>query len=94
MRALQNPVEIISLLSSTHPENHHEHTQRSEEPPVLATLVSLVQCLLDRLLGLLPLRDLLECVVRHNVLKSLELQSVTCGHQVVVVDDLDERLHL
>jgi len=93
MRALQNPVEVISRCPQT-PDDIQQRTQRSEEPPVLATLVSLVQCLLHSLLSLLPLRNLLECVVRHNVLESLELQSVTCGHQVVVVDDLDEGLHL
>ena len=38
--------------------------------------------------------NLLEGVVGDSTLKTLELKSVTSGHQVVVVDDLDERLDL
>ena len=68
--------------------------QRSEEPPVLAADVPLLECLLDRLLGLLTLRNLLKGVVGHDALEALELECVTSGHDVVVVDDLDERLDL
>lgn len=68
------------------------HTQRSEEPSVLAAGVSLLQSLLDGFLGVLALRNLLEGVVGHDTLQSLEIESVTGGHQVVVVDGLDERL--
>lgn len=68
------------------------HTQRSEEPSVLAAGVSLLQSLLDGLLGVLALRNLLEGVVGHDTLQSLELKRVTGGHQVVVVDGLDEGL--
>ena len=67
-------------------------TERGEEPPVLAALVSLVEGLLDGLLGLLPLADLLESVGGDGVLEALKLEGVTGGHKVVVVDDLDERL--
>lgn len=79
------------------------YAQGSEEPPVLAALVALLKELLDRLLGLLTLRHLLERVRRDGALQALELQSVTGGEQVVVVDDLtlismstylDERLDL
>lgn len=69
-------------------------TQRGEEPPVLAALVPLVEGLLDSLLCVLPLADLLESVRGHGVLEALELESVTSGHKVVVVDDLDEGLDL
>lgn len=69
-------------------------TERGEEPPVLAALVSLVEGLLDGLLGLLPLADLLESVGGDGVLEALKLEGVTGGHKVVVVDDLDERLDL
>lgn len=67
-------------------------TQRSEEPAVLAGGVAVLQGLLDGLLGVLALGNLLEGVVGDNALEALELESVTGGHQVVVVDDLDEGL--
>lgn len=69
-------------------------TQSSEEPAVLAGSVAVLEGLLDSLLGVLALRDLLEGVLGDDTLEALELQSVTGGHQVVVVDDLDERLDL
>ena len=69
-------------------------TKRSEEPSVLSRRVSLLQCLLDCLLRVLPLRDLLESIGGNNSLQSFQLERVTCGHQVVVVDDLDEWLDL
>ena len=68
------------------------HTQRSEEPPVLSALVPLLQRLLDGLLGVLTLRNLLEGVVRHCALQAFQLEGIAGGHQMVVVDDLDERL--
>lgn len=67
-------------------------TQRSEEPAVLAGGVAVLQGLLDGLLGILALGNLLEGVVGDNALEALELEGVTGGHQVVVVDDLDEGL--
>lgn len=70
------------------------HTERSEEPLVLAALVTLLEGLLDVLLGVLSLRNLLEGVVGDGTLQALELKSVASGHDVVVVDDLDERLDL
>jgi len=74
-------------------ENNLE-LQRCEEPPVLAGLVSLLESLLDGLLGVLPLRDLLECVLGEGTLQVLELDGVAGGHDVGVVDLLDERLDL
>jgi hypothetical protein len=71
-----------------------KRTQRSEEPSVLSRRVSLLQCLLDSLLRILSLGNLLESIGRNNTLQSLKLERVTCGHQVVVIDDLDERLDL
>ena len=72
----------------------HLEPERGEEPPVLAADISLLQRLLDVLLRVLPLRHLLERVVGDGALQSLELQRVTCRHDVVVVDDLDEGLDL
>lgn len=69
-------------------------TQRSEEPSVLSTGVALLQGLLDSLLGLLTLRHLLEGLVGNDALEALQLESVAGGHQVVVVDGLDEGLEL
>jgi hypothetical protein len=68
--------------------------ERGEEPSVLSAGVSLLKDLLDSLLGVLALGNLLEGVVGDSTLKTLELESVTSGHQVVVVDDLDEGLDL
>jgi len=75
-------------------EKNRSKPQRSEEPSVLSRRVSLLQCLLDSLLRILSLRNLLESIGRNNTLQPLQLERVTCGHQVVVVDDLDERLDL
>lgn len=71
-----------------------KHTERGEEPSVLAAGVSVLEHLLDSLLGVLALRHLLEGVVGDGALEALELQGVASGHQVVVVDDLDEGLDL
>lgn len=68
--------------------------ERGEEPSVLAAGVSLLENLLDSLLGVLALGNLLEGVVGDGALEALKLQGVAGGHQVVVVDDLDEGLDL
>ncbi len=74
---------------------HSKHlTQRSKEPPVLPACVSILQCFLHRLLRILPLADLLECIIRHHSLQTLQLQGVTCGHQMIVIDGFDEGLDL
>lgn len=69
-------------------------TQRGEEPAVLAASVSVLQNLLDCLLGVLTLGDLLEGVAGDGALETLELESVAGRHEVVVVDHLDEGLDL
>lgn len=69
-------------------------TQRGEEPSVLAARVALLQDLLHVLLGIFPLADLLEGIGGQGALETLKLECVTGGHQVVVVDGLDERLDL
>lgn len=68
--------------------------KRGEEPLVLARRVLLLKDLLDLLLGVLTLRRLLEGVLGNGSLESLELESVTGGHKVVVRDHLDKRLNL
>lgn len=69
-------------------------TERSEEPSVLAAGVTLLENLLDVLLGVLALADLLEGIGCQGTLETLQLKCVSCGHQVVVVDGLDEGLNL
>jgi len=69
-----------------------QRTQRSEEPTVLAGGVAVLQSLLDGLLGVLALGNFLEGVLGDNTLQALEFESVAGGHQVVVVDNLDEGL--
>lgn len=69
-----------------------KRTQRSEEPTVLAAGVAVLKGLLDVLLGVLAGGNLLEGLGGDGTLKTLELKGVASGHQVVVVDDLDEGL--
>lgn len=66
--------------------------QLGEEPLVLAGSVLLLKSLLNLLLGVFSGRGLLESLSSHGGLQRVELKSVTSGHQVVVVDDLDEGL--
>ena len=67
-------------------------TERCEKPPVLATCVPLLQSFLNRLLGLLSLRHLFESVVGDHALQTFKFKSVSGGHEVIVIDSLDERL--
>jgi hypothetical protein len=64
-----------------------------EEPLVLASLVLLLESLLDLLLSLFSLRWFLESVGGNNGLEGVEFESVTSWHEMVVVDDLDEWLN-
>lgn len=57
-------------------------------------MVPLLESLLDGLLGLLPLGRLLEGLRGNGTLERLELEHVSGGEEVGVVDDLDERLNL
>lgn len=57
-------------------------------------MVPLLESLLDGLLGLLPLGRLLERLRGNGTLERLELEHVSGGEEVGVVDDLDERLNL
>lgn len=65
-----------------------------EEPLVLTSLMLLLKGLLNGLLGLLTLRRLLESLSANNVLQSVQLKSVTSGHDVIEVDNLDKGLDL
>lgn len=70
-------------------------SELGEEPLVLARLVSLLKGLLDGLLGVLSESGLSEGLGANNVLEvGAEVQGVSSGHHVVVVDDLDEGLDL
>lgn len=88
------PVTVHSSTRVPMAQGRYKRTERGEEPSVLAAGVSLLKHLLDSLLGVLALGNLLEGVVGDGTLEALELESVTSGHQVVVVDDLDEGLDL
>jgi hypothetical protein len=68
--------------------------RRPLTPPVVALGVPLLERLLDVLLGVLTLGGLLEGVAVDGTLEGLELEHVTGGEEVGVVDDLDERLDL
>jgi len=92
----EEPFKILqtTLAQSLPRHQYGKRTQRGEEPSVLARRVSLLQSLLHGLLSILPLRLLLEGIRGDNSLQSLQLECVACWHEVVVVDDLDERLDL
>lgn len=63
-------------------------------PPVATLGVPLLESLLDGLLGILTLTGLLEGVVGNGSLEGLELENVSGGEEMGVVDNLDERLDL
>ena len=66
-------------------------SQTGEEPPALPSL----EPLLEHLLGLLARRNLLRGVLEHvggHRRLEVNVEGVTGGHEVVVVDGLDERL--
>lgn len=63
-------------------------------PPVASLGVPLLEGLLDGLLGILTLTGLFEGVVRNGALEGLELEDVSGGEEVGVVDDFDEGLDL
>lgn len=66
-----------------------------EEPFVLTRLVLLLERLLDGSLSLLTLRrTFLKGLFTDDVLKVLNVKGVTSGHDVVVVNKLNERLDL
>lgn len=56
--------------------------------------MSLLESLLDNLLNLLSLRWLRDGIRCDNRLERFNVESVSCGHQVVVVYNLDKRLNL
>lgn len=63
-------------------------------PPVASLGVPLLECLLDGLLGILTLTGLLEGVVGDGAFQRFELENVSGGEEMGVVDNLDERLDL
>lgn len=67
--------------------------QLAEEPLVLSSIVSLLKDLLDGLAGSNALRWLLEGFGGDHGLE-LDIEGISGGHEVVVVDDLHERLDL
>lgn len=93
-RARQRPSQVGNIWQVGVTGNWEKHTQGGEEPSVLAAGVALLQHLLDSLLGILTLGNLLEGLARDGALQSLKLQSVSGGHQVIVVNHLDEGLDL
>lgn len=61
----------------------------SEEPLVFPGRVPVLQQLFDDLLGVFPLAGLLEGVGADGALQAFELQSVTGGEEMGVVDRLE-----
>lgn len=60
-----------------------------KEPPVTSGEVTLLKQLLDDLLCVFTLRWLLESLWSNDTLETLELESVSGWHEVVVVDGLE-----
>lgn len=77
---------IINLLSKIDLE-----TELLEEPLVLSSLVLLLQNLLDGLASLTLLGRVLQQVHSDGLLQ-VSIKAVTGGHQVGIVDELDEGL--
>jgi hypothetical protein len=69
-------------------ETKAAHSQRLEEPLILAGGVTLLKPLLNSLLRILPLRWLFERINRHRPLQTLQLKSITCWEKMRVVDGL------
>ncbi len=90
----QNPIAPVSKTKSQPSQTRKKLTQRRKKPPILPTRIPILQRLLHRLLRLLPLANLLKRIIRHHPLQPFQLQRVACRHQMVVVHNLDERLHL
>jgi hypothetical protein len=67
------------------------HAEGLEEPLVLAALVPVLEQLLDCLFRVFTLRHLLEGVAPDGALQALELERVSCGEEVGVVDDLQHQ---
>ena len=94
------PLTATSSTVTTPPTIHFHSTtdevvdlesQTGEEPPALPSL----EPLLKHLLGLLARGNLLRGVVEHvggHGRLEVNVKGVTGGHEVVVVDGLDERL--
>ena len=70
----------------------HLEAERSEEPLVLARGVLGLKDSTELLERILALRGLLERLGADRSLETLKLDRVSGGHQVVVVDQLDEGL--
>lgn len=67
------------------------YSQGCEEPPVLSWCVTFLKQLLHCLLGILTLRHFFEGLCRNGALQTLELELVTGGEEVGVVDSLNYR---
>lgn len=65
-----------------------------EEPLVITGLVLFLEDLLDGVFSVLTLGGLLESLQREDSLKGIVVEVVTGGHDVAIVDTLDERLDL
>ena len=76
----------------------HQRTSRTTIDPLTPTVgtlgVPLLESLLDGLLRVLTLSGLLESVVGDGSLERFELELVSGGEEVGVVDNLDEWLDL
>ena len=69
-------------------------SQLGEEPFVLALLVSLFEFGADNMTSLLFLHGILEDFLVQLVFVQSNVDAVASGHQMVIVDDLKERLDL
>lgn len=68
LKIAQNPSTALAHLGPNPQGKGNGLTQWRKEPSILSACVPLLQSLLDLLLRVLPLRDLLEGIVRNNAL--------------------------
>merc|ERR1712019_294058 len=72
----------------------HLESQLLEKPLILTSLISFFKNLLDMSSGSLLLSGILQLFLVNNILVQLNINRVSGGEHVVVVDNLDESLHL
>lgn len=81
----------LKTVHRTKPRGEDTHSQFLEEPPVLASKVTILQQFPDRLLRVLPLRRILEGLRCDSSLQALQLKGVSCWEKVAVVHNLKRK---
>lgn len=73
---------------------HKLKSKLLEEPLVITGLMLLLENPLDGLLGVLTFGGLIESLLGNGRFQTIVVEAITGGHDVSVIDTLDERLDL